>query len=130
MDEESDSTNWVLVQETDCVEDLLALNPVVSAVTDSDQESDGSISIISDHPTDSYSEEEQEQPAILEVQKVIPPLITIDSDSEPSGREEENHIQVPEIACSNNSEDYHIEDSSEAPTQDSKISHEANVSEI
>lgn len=129
MDEESDSTNWVLVQETDCVEDILALKPPVSAVTDSDQESDGSISIISDHPTDSYSEEEHEQPAILEeVGKIIPPLITIDSDTEPSEREEENHVQVPEITCLDNSEDAHVDDSSEAPVQDSKISHEANVS--
>ncbi|XP_066255046.1 DNA ligase 1-like [Euwallacea similis] len=58
MDEDINSANWVFVNEIDCAEEAISLNSLNSVVLDSDQESDGSISIISEYPTDSYSEDE------------------------------------------------------------------------
>ncbi|XP_066157951.1 putative leucine-rich repeat-containing protein DDB_G0290503 [Euwallacea fornicatus] len=58
MDEDISSANWVLVNEIDCAEEAISLISLNSVVLDSDQESDHSISIISECPADSCSEDE------------------------------------------------------------------------
>ncbi|CAG9759910.1 unnamed protein product [Ceutorhynchus assimilis] len=81
MDEDIESKTWVLVNEVDCAEEALTLNPTVGTATDSDQESDGSISIITDHPSESHSEEEHE-PVMVSGVKPIIPIVTIDAAPE------------------------------------------------
>lgn len=104
MDEDADSANWVLVDEIDCAEEATTLNPPVTSVPstpDSDQESDGSISIISDHPTtDSYSEEETDVPKKNDITPKIMPIIKIDTEFEIDINYEEDDMQVqkPEIS--------------------------------
>lgn len=102
MDDDSDSTSWVLVNEIDCAEEALeSFDSSVAAivvVADSDQESDGSISIISDHPTDSYSEEENDIPKKNEAEATkILPVIKIDTDYEAGGNQEDIKDQDQKI---------------------------------
>ncbi|XP_076261251.1 uncharacterized protein LOC143197052 [Rhynchophorus ferrugineus] len=59
MDDDNDPSNWILVEKKDCFEDkknkLAASN---TTIQESDHESDSSISILSDFPGDSFSEED------------------------------------------------------------------------
>ncbi|XP_050314487.1 uncharacterized protein LOC126748970 [Anthonomus grandis grandis] len=104
MDKDSASKRWVLVDEISCGEDAPLLNSSVSVSTDSDQESDGSISIISDFPTGNNSEEEHEPVDACKNQVLHD--IEIDESPELNVHDEEGvvHQTTPNILISNNSD--------------------------
>lgn len=59
MDDDNDPSNWILVEKMDCfVENKNEPATSNIAIQESDHESDSSISIISEFPNDSFSEED------------------------------------------------------------------------
>lgn len=68
MEENSDSTSWVLVNDIDNAEEAVTLISLSSSA-ESDEDSDGSITILKDHTSDSEFEENAGQIKVLEASK-------------------------------------------------------------